>query len=373
MAKGLHRPAWVKINLNNIRNNYQEVRDYLPRDCKMIAVVKAEAYGHGAVEVSRVLEAEGADILGVAISDEALSLREAGIQTPIMVFGITRVEDADLHAREDISVTVSELSWLKEAAVYINEGTPLKVNLKFDSGMSRLGVKTVCEAQEIIDYIAENENKFALESVYTHMAVADEEGECDDRFTHEQVEKFRVFREGIKTTALKHQPFYHQSNTAMMMWYPEYTLDAVRPGEILYGMTYPTERRPLKFPIKLAMEIQAEIVYLKQMRGGERVSYGAEYIASKGEWLATLPIGYADGWQRRYLGLPVQVGDIIGHSVGRICMDQMLVSFAEEVPAHSLVTLLGEHCGANEIGEYADTIAYEMTCLLGERLPRMYE
>lgn len=373
MAIGLHRPAYAEVSLEKIRNNFKKIKENTNEGTQMIAVVKADGYGHGAVAVAKSLVKAGADYLAVAVSDEAIELRQSNVESRLMVLGLTQAEDASLHAELDIELTLSDLEWLKNAHQTLKENQVLKLHLKMDSGMSRIGVRTVEEGQVIIDYIAQHQDDLQLVSVFTHMSSADSDDVADIEQTRKQIEAFKAFRKEVSWSKLSRDPFFHQSNSAMTLWYPEETLDAVRPGIALYGINPSNGGKELPYSLEAAMEVKAIPVYQKVMTGGEKVSYGATYEASEGEVLVTLPIGYADGWQRRYLGFEI-VGEngVLGESVGRVCMDQTIVKLNRKLDVFTPLTLMGEHLTAEEIGRRTGTIGYEIVCLFGERLPRYY-
>lgn len=375
MKAANHRPSQIKIDLSAVQFNYRQIMNRLPHETKGIAVIKADGYGHGALEVARALEGE-AEAFAVAVSDEALDLRQADIETDLIVLGYTDPEDASLHADQDIGLTIISLSWLEETCSHLKPGNSLRLHLKVDTGMSRLGVRSVEEAQEIVDFIAARPGQVILESVFTHHATADSKEESHQDQVAGQAALFQTYQENLDFTSLKQEPYFHQSNSALSLWYPELTLDAVRLGIALYGINPSNTAVALPYELKPALSLESEIAFVKQMKGQEKVSYGATYKAEKGEWIASLPLGYADGWQRRYEKGYALVDGKKCPFAGRICMDQCMISLPEYYPEGTKVTLVGENgrerISLEAMADQADTIAYELACLFTDRLPRKY-
>lgn len=379
MTIGYHRPSKAIVSLDAIIHNYFSVKKHIGNKAVM-AVVKADGYGLGAVKIAEALQSRGADGFAVAVADEALELRDAGIIAPIMVLGLTDPDDAWLLANLEIGVTVSSLDYLKYAKKHDKDYSrlhQLNVHLKVDSGMGRIGVRSVKEAQKIIDYIAKHPKKFRLASVFTHYATADSFTDHGKGKVQAQSDFFEDLLSQLDYSALGYTPIFHQSNSALSVWHPEKTMDAARLGIGLYGSKPSMEDVSSPVDFQQALTVETEIIYVKQMHAGDTISYGAEYTAHEDEWVATLPIGYADGWQRSYLGLNAIVNGELCPSVGRICMDQMIISLPHEMPVGSKVTLIGTNgdhtIDVVDVAKHAGTIAHEVLTNLSPRLPRKYK
>lgn len=378
MTISYHRPSKASVSLDAIIHNYFAIKKHIGNKAVM-AVVKADAYGLGAVKIADALQSRGADGFAVAVADEALELRDAGIIAPIMILGLTDPDDAWLLANLEIGVTVSSLDYLKYAKKHDKDFSRLhrlNVHLKVDSGMGRIGVRSAEKAQKIIDYIAKHPKKFKLASVFTHYATADSFTDHGKDKVQTQSDFFEGLLGQLDYSALGYTPLFHQSNSALSLWYPEKTLDAARLGLGLYGSIPSMEDVASPVDFKQALTLETEIIYVKQMHAGDTISYGADYVAGADEWVATLPIGYADGWQRSYLGLDAIVDGERCPSVGRICMDQMIIRLPHEMPVGAKVTLIGTNGGQTvdvvDVASHAGTIAHEVLTNLGQRLPREY-
>lgn len=378
MLTSWHRPTQAVISLPAIIQNYRTFEHALPKGTKLFTVIKADAYGHGAVQVAKAL-IEQTSVYGfcVATLDEGLILREAGISHPILVLGITSPQYAKIAAEQHISLTISSKEWI-EAARLVLDNQSLTVHLKVDSGMGRIGVRSKEEGQGIIDAISQDQSHFDLEGIFTHYATADEDSEKGIKKVHNQEHKFESLAQAFDYSKLSHRPYFHQSNTALSLWYPEDTLDAIRLGIGLYGINPSNDTVPLPEELALtpAFRLETELVFVKKMHEGETISYGATYTAKEGEWIGTLPIGYADGLIRKYSGFNVLVDGNYCPIVGRVCMDQCLIRLPHDFPVGTTVTLIGQdkdkEITAVEFSQYVDTIAYESLCLINDRVPRRY-
>lgn len=366
---GFYRDTWAEINLDHIKENVKSMKKLLPEDVKLFAVVKANGYGHGDFQAARAALEAGADCLAVAFMDEALSLRQRGIEAPILVLGASRPEDAPLAASADITLTVFQVSWLEKALPCL-KGKKLAFHVKLDTGMGRIGVR---EKDELlaIEKLAGREDAFKLQGIYTHFATADE---LDDSYFQEQLSRFREMLSWLGEVP----EIVHTSNSAASLRYPEARFNAVRMGISMYGLTpSPEIEHELPFPLKEAFSLHARIVHVKKLQKGDKVSYGATYEAEGDEWIGTLPIGYADGWIRRLQGQEVLVNGRRAPIVGRICMDQCMIRLPYEVEPGTAATLIGEQEGSmisvNEIAAKLETINYEVTCMISSRVPRVYK
>lgn len=372
MALGIHRPTVATVDLGAIKYNIKAIRENIATDKKILATVKADGYGHGAVPVATAAKEAGVDGFCVAILDEALELREAGFRDDfVLVMGLTEPMDAALLAEEGISAAVSSLEWLEEASVHLAQREvvqPLKVHLAIDSGMGRIGFRTEVEVRRVENYL-KSHPEFSFEGIFTHFATADGEDE-------EQVKRqLRIF-ENIISYLDERPPLVHLANSAITFWHEEFPTDAVRVGIGMYGYNPSDRTLALPYTIKPALTLETEISYVKQMRKGDTISYGARYRAYEGEWLATLPIGYADGWRRDLASQTVIVDGQRCPVRGVICMDQCMISLPHEYPIGTKVTLLGENGGEvnspSDLAANIGTIGYEILCGISKRVPRRY-
>ncbi|MDE5055685.1 alanine racemase [Niallia taxi] len=362
------RDTWAEINLDDIEENVKNMRSRMAEASKLFAVVKANGYGHGAVEVARTALLAGADYLAVAFLDEALALRNAGIDAPILVLGASRPADILVAAKQDIILTVFDVEWLTRATERL-QGNKIKIHVKIDSGMGRLGIRKEQEVKEIEEFLMCHQ-EFILEGIYTHFATADEK---NSSYLNEQAKKFADILASFKAKP----PIIHCSNSAAGMLYPELAFNGVRLGISMYGLTPSMEiKEMLPFSLKEAFSLHTKIVQVKKLHKGDKVSYGATYEAKEDEWIATLPIGYADGWLRKLQGQEVLVNGVRVPIVGRVCMDQCMIRLPHEIAVGTKVTLIGtqqEQCiSVNEIAKKLDTINYEVTCTIANRVPRIY-
>ncbi|WP_409254264.1 alanine racemase [Bacillus sp. SCS-153A] len=364
------RDTWVEIDLDNLYKNVHNIKRHLPEEVTMFAVVKANAYGHGDVQTAHTALKAGAGGLAVAFLDEAISLREHGIDAPILVLGATRAEDAYLAVRHTISLTVFDYDWLEAARAYLSEEAgSLNLHIKCDTGMGRIGVRSSADLQKIEKFIRQEE-AFQLEGVFTHFATADE---LDKAYFERQLE---VFEEML--ASLSERPKYiHSSNSAATLSHPKAHFNAVRAGIAMYGLSPSLEMKSiLPFPLEQVFSLHSRVVQVKELQEGEKVSYGATYETTKKEWIGTLPIGYADGWLRKLQGQEVLVDGKRAPIVGRICMDQCMISLPEKVKPGTKVTLIGRQDGdfisMDDIAGKLDTINYEIPCIISNRVPRIY-
>lgn len=373
MVPGYHRPAVVRVNLGAIRRNIKREMEHLEPGQKMMAVVKANAYGHGAVAVARVAAEEGAAGFCVAILDEALQLRQADIVKPILVLGVVSPEYAPLAAVNDISLTVPNLEWLKEAEKYLKkENLQLKIHLGIDSGMGRIGFN---EDEDFIkaNQLLENNDNFFVEGMFAHFASADS---SDETYFKRQCEKFKHM-ESLLTVKPK---WIHVDNTAASLFHEGIKSDLVRFGIGIYGLNPSSnpDSPDLESAIKLepALSFESELTNVKTIHEGDGVSYGSTFVADKDTVIGTVPVGYADGWIRKFQGFKVKVGDTYCPIVGRVCMDQFMVEMPKKMPLGTKVVIISNDPAApNNIkaaADYVDTIHYEVSCLLNDRLPRIY-
>jgi alanine racemase len=365
-----YRDTWAEVDLDCISANVASIKNHLPQEVDMIAVVKANAYGHGDVQVAETALEAGAAYLAVAFMDEAIALRNKGITAPILVLGATRPENVQVAVKFDITITVFQKEWLQEALNYLKINDRISLHIKLDTGMGRIGVRNTAELTAIEQIISKNK-QLILEGIYTHFATADE---LDETYMYQQLSLF----EGM-IAALKEQPKYiHSSNSAAALRFPKAHFNAVRIGIAMYGLTPSLEMESeIPFPLREAFSLRSRLVHVKKMPKGEKVSYGATYETGEDEWIGSIPIGYADGWIRKLQGQEVLVRGIRAPIVGRICMDQCMIRLPYPVPVGTTVTLIGgeddQFISVNEIAKKLDTINYEVSCIIATRVPRLYK
>lgn len=365
------RPTKAVINLSAIQNNIKNLRKHLHSSVDIIAVVKANAYGHGDVQVAKAALVAGATMLAVATPEEALHLRESIKETPILILGAVPVSFAPYAANANITLTVFSTKWIHEASLTSKEyAHPLKVHVKVDSGMGRIGVRTEKELKAVYDAII-MANNIEVDGIFTHFATADEEN------TKQYDHQLEVFKELVASLPVKPR-LVHAANTAATLIKEGVQFDAVRFGISMYGLAPSTfvEKR-LPFPLEPALALESELVHVKKVTKGDTVSYGGTYVAQQDEWIGTMPIGYADGVIRGLSGQEVLIDGKRASIVGRICMDQLMIKLPREMQVGEKVVLLGKQQQDEiRIQEWADrlhTIVYEVPCMLSSRIPRVYQ
>ncbi|GAE36896.1 alanine racemase [Halalkalibacter akibai] len=376
MNQESYRDTWAEVNLTAIAENIRAIKQlYQGKDVDIMAVVKANGYGHGAVPVAKQALKFGASYLAVALLDEAIILRKADIQAPILVLGRIRPQDVGVASQYNILVTVFQAEWLEEARNYLSPEDKIQVHIKFDTGMGRVGIRTKEEADSLLEFLANHSKQFSVNGVYTHFATADE---TDTSYVTEQHERFVRMLEWLKKWNIN-APLIHSGNSAAGMRFPEKTFNLFRLGISMYGLTPSpeiTEQLPVK--LKQAFSLKSRLVQVKKLPKGEAISYGATYRTEKEEWIGTIPIGYADGWLRYHStnGGEVLVNGKRAPFVGRICMDQCMILLPEQVEVGTVVTLIGEDgfdkITMDEVAQRLETINYEIPCIIGQRVPRVY-
>ncbi|KXS56652.1 MAG: alanine racemase [Candidatus Adiutrix intracellularis] len=364
------RQTWVEIDLSAIQHNVRYFKSLLSPGTRFCAVVKANGYGHGATAVARAALAAGADYLAVADLDEALTLREAGFNDPILILGYTPPAATRLVVANDITQTIFSLEQAQAlAAAAVEFGRPSKVHLKIDTGMGRLGVFPAL-AGELAGAISRL-NGLELEGAFTHFAMADS---ADKNMTDRQLAVFKAALADIQDQGVA-LSIRHAANSAATLDLPETHLDMVRVGISLYGLA-PSDECGQEAPLKPAMKLKTRVTQLKEVPAGTTISYGATYVTPGPARIATLPLGYADGWSRRLSGLAeLSFGGRRAPIIGRICMDQCLaeVSGLPDLKAGDEVLLFGgPELPVEEVAGHLGTINYEVICLPDRRIPRVY-
>ncbi|MEK8131062.1 alanine racemase [Paenibacillus filicis] len=372
-----YRPTRVEISLDALRHNLESFREALPAEVRMMAVVKADAYGHGAVEVCREALSCGVEYIAVAFLDEGLELRRAGITAPILVLGYTPPEGLLTAWEQDIALNVYTeevlMAWerlvLPEA-----KARPLRIHIKIDSGMNRLGIG---DAEAAIRFIerARHTTGIEVEGVFTHYACADE---ADKSHTRGQYDRFTQVVRHFQERGIEF-PYIHAGNSAAAIDLPTMTFNMVRLGIAMYGL-YPSEEvNKTLIELEPVLSIKTGVVMVKQVSAGEGISYGAVYRTSGEETIATLPIGYADGFSRMLTDkAQVLIRGQRVPVVGRICMDQCMLNVTglADISMEEEVVILGmqgqERITAEEHAAWLGTINYEVVCMISHRVPRVY-
>ena len=371
MVNGRLRDTSLIVDLDALRHNIQEQKKALPANSRILAVVKANAYGNGLVPVAQAAMTSGASGLCVAILDEALDLRDNGIEALTLVLGITPVENALIAAQAGVSLTVGSLDWLEQyhqLAQVAKPQKPLKVHLGIDSGMGRIGFTTVDSFKRAVKLLESPE--FEFEGMFTHFATADSP---DDTYFKRQVQHWQEFVASLDELP----PYVHMANSATGLWHQDtITANTVRMGISMYGQNPSGRDLKLTFNLQPVSSLVSSISFVKQLKAGQSVSSGATYTAKQDEWLATLPIGYADGYPRCMTGYKVLVDGQFCDIAGRVCMDQMMVRLPKYYPIGTPVVLMGKsgdkEITATDLADQAGTINYEILTNISNRVHRVY-
>ena len=370
------RPYYAEINLDNFRHNFREVKR-LAAGKKTFGVIKADGYGHGSVELARVLEEEKADYFAVAVITEAIELRNNGFKQPILILGYTSPEFAEELVTYDITQAVfsyEQAEVISREAV--KQGKTAKIHIKLDTGMGRVGFLPTDESVDEIIRISRLDNLY-LEGIFSHFSCSDEK---DKQFAHKQLDCYKTMLNKLEDKGVKFD-IRHISNSAAIIDMPEaYSCyDGVRPGIILYGY-YPSDEVKMdRIDLKPVMTLKARIVNIKEVEEGTPISYGRKFYTNRRSIIATLPFGYADGFTRLLFGkIKVIAGGKLVPVVGRICMDQCMIDITECGPLKvgDEVVVMGESDGirnnADDFAAALGTINYEVLCMVSRRVPRVY-
>ncbi|WP_175638010.1 alanine racemase [Metabacillus schmidteae] len=368
MQADFYRDTWVEVNLDAIEQNVRNMKNHIGDLVDLIAVVKANGYGHGAKQVAESALHAGASMLAVAFIDEAISLRQQGIKAPILVLGAIRAADIELANKYDLIITCFSIDWLMEAGnACMSHG--IQLHIKVDTGMGRLGVREESELKKIVNYV-ESSPHFQITGIFTHFATADED---EPSYFLTQYKRFQQFLSFIPHEKL----LIHCANSATGLKFPSKLYNAVRLGISMYGLSPSVDmKNSLPFTLEEAFSLQTKLVHVKKVPKGTKISYGATYEAMEDEWIGTLPIGYADGWIRKLRDSEVLILGQRFPLVGRICMDQCMVRLPYELPVGTKVTLIGKQdtqkISIDEVANRLDTINYEIPCMITSRVPRLY-
>ena len=374
--------VWAEVDLKAIAHNVRAFRKITNPKARLMAVVKADAYGHGVLQVTRQALDNGANVLAVARLNEGVQLRKLGFDVPILIFGYTPPKHAKKLVEFDLTQTVWSFKTAEALSAAVASSRPIKVHLKVDTGMGRLGLLPDCFRNASPTKIALREvesiaslSGLELEGIYTHFAAADS---ADKSYAKKQFEIFLAFLDQLRKAGFT-IPVRHAANSAALIDMPETHLDLVRPGISIYGL-YPSEEvDKSRILLKPAMSLKARIVHLKQVPAGFKVSYSMTYETSKPTTIASVPVGYADGFSRLLSNQShMLVGGCRAPIVGRVCMDQTMldVGHVPDVKLEDEVVIFGkqqdESIAVDEIAASLNTINYEIVSSLTARIPKIY-
>lgn len=372
--KSLLRPTWVEVNLDHVAYNMQAIRRLIKPGTEVMAVVKGDDCGHGAVEIAQTVLQNGASCLAVAIPDEGIELRRAGIVAPILVLGNIFPEHAKLVVVHDLIPTVYSRP-LAEALSReaVSTGKTIKIHIKIDTGMGRIGVPAGEEAVSFVKEVVKLPG-LQVEGVFTHFAKADYR---DKSYTYQQFAKYMTVIEALKKQGIE-VPKKHVANSATIIDLPEMHLDMVRTGILVYGLYPSDEVHKERVHLRPALEWKTRLSEIKKVPPGTAISYGCIYITKGEEVIGTLPVGYADGFTRMLTGkAEVLIRGRRVPVVGRICMDQCMIrvdDFKPEIGEE--VVLIGrqgdEYISVEELAEKIGTFKSEILCSISRRVPRVY-
>jgi len=363
-----YRPTWAQIDLENLEHNFLQVKKRLDPGTKILVTVKAEAYGHGLIPVSKKLESCGVDFLGVASIDEGIALRKAGIKCPVLVLGLIFKNDFPPLFEYDLTISVCDA----ELSAALNNkarllGKKANVHIKVDTGMGRIGIAHY-DAYKLVQKICSFKN-IKVEGIFTHFAFAD----MNKKFTSYQIDLFDKLIKRL-TGAKIDIPLVHAANSMGILDYRNSHFNMVRPGLVIYGL-YPKVN--LKVNLKPVLSLKTKVVFAKNVPAGSGISYGHEYVTPRPTRIVTLPIGYGDGYPRNLSNkAPVLIAGKRFRICGRICMDQVMVDVGNTpVKIGDEAVLIGTQ-GKNritveELANLSNTIPYEIVCGLGSRIPRV--
>lgn len=368
------RPVWAEVDLGRIEHNVKQIKS-LCENKKIYGVVKADAYGHGALDIVQVLLKSGVTDLAVALITEALEIINSGINAPILILGFTPLTFADDILNNNIEQTVYDLEYAKKLSEIAQEKSKTaKIHIAVDTGMGRIGFLPNEKGMQAVRQISKLPN-INIEGIFTHFSTADE---ADKTYSMEQLAKFNKFVDDLENEGIKFN-IKHASNSAGIMDLPEAHFNAVRPGIIMYGYYPSNEVIKERLDLKPALALKTSVVHVKTLPKDMYISYGRKYKTDKERVIATLPIGYADGYTRSLSNKgKVIINGKLASIVGAVCMDQCMIDVTDvgTVKVGDEVILLGEHgntrFNADDLAELLDTINYEIICMIGRRVPRVY-
>jgi len=368
----MYRETWAEVDLDAISSNIKLLKRVIEPSSQLMAIVKADAYGHGAASVATLAEQEGVTFFGVATLDEACSLREQGITSKILVLGRVSPRHVNIAAQNNLSLCCFQKEWLEETSRILDGNLHLDVHIKVDTGMNRLGLlwDETYELKSFIKTIKRYKN-IKAEGIFTHFATSDE---MNHDFVHIQLNRFK------EVLNLFHEeeivpPFVHCANSAYTIRFPDKLFNLARAGIAVYGLQPSHDvKMEKKMPLQEVFSLYSEVANVKKVKKGESVGYGRNHFMKENSYIATIPIGYADGIKRNYgkLGGYVMIGGKKCNILANVCMDQLMVECDRDVKVGDKVTLIGEGISIDKMAEILGTINYEVICMMGKRIPRIY-
>lgn len=356
--------AWVEINLNNLTHNINEIKKVIPKSTKIMAVVKANAYGHGMTIISKKLEEIGINDFAVATLKEAIDLRKSGIRGNILILGYTDINDLKYVIKYDLIQTIVDYEYAISISK-LNLDSKLKAHIKINTGMNRLG-----ESYKNIDNIKSifKINNIDIKGMYTHLCVSDSEYLDDINFTNNQINNFYSLVNRLKQDKFNLGKIHIQASYGILN-YPELNLDYVRPGIIMYGVYSNNSKTKIKLNLKPVLSLKARVTSIKEIEANESVSYGRIFKANKSTKVAHVSIGYADGIPRELSDGIVRINNKFTKIIGKICMDGLMIDVSNiDVKVGDIVTLIGNDIKALDISKNLNTITNELLSRLGNRL-----
>mgnify|MGYP002400795816 CR=1 FL=1 len=376
LAASIYRDTAAEVSLGAIRGNAAAVRAALPAGVRLMAVVKADGYGHGGAVSARMAEEGGAELLATAYLEEALGLRAAGIRLPILVLTPIRPEDAALAAEHDLMLTVAGADWLRQMQECrpwrlrqaSDGGLPLKIHIKADTGLGRLGIRSKAEWDELAPLL--RGGGVVVDGFYTHFATA---GLEDVTYLLRQHARFMEMKEWVRESGIE-VGSWHCAGSAAALRFPWLAMDMVRIGAALYG--FGPKRAVDSLQLRPAMKLRSRLLQTKLLRKGEVIGYDNSYEADEDQWIGTVPIGYADGWTQSFRGSEMLVEGRRVPIVGKICMDQLMVRLPGPCPPGAEAVLIGsqgdECVSCADLAAYLGTVPQEVTTGLSGRIKRIY-
>ena len=368
----IYMPTWAEINLDNIIHNYRSLRALTKEGTKSCAIIKANGYGHGSVELAKVLEEDGCDYFGVATANEALELRKHGIKAPVMCLAYIEEDLYGEFIEKEIDIPLFSYQTAKKVSDRAAElGKNARIQVKLDTGMSRVGFQCNDETVGELEKISLLPN-LILQGIFTHFAKADE---WDRSETDLQFSRYEKIVKAIEEKGIRFN-IRHVCNSAGTIMYPEYHLDMVRMGISLYGHYPSDEVEKERVELRPAMALKTKISHVKLLEEGRGVGYGHKYIVENGsKYIATAPIGYADGFTRMLSQkADVLINDRLYNLAGNICMDQSMFLVDETVSTGDIITIFSEDekIRVERLAKRLGTINYEILCMVQRRIPRLY-
>ena len=376
----MYRHTYAQIDLNAVTHNIKNTKKLIGVDVKLLAVVKADAYGHGSVQVAKTALAAGADYLAVALAEEACPLRASGIVCPILILGASNYDQKELAVKLNLDITVTDVSEIQDI-VFLAEkmGKKAKIHIKIDSGMGRIGFRNLHDLRETLNEIKKFSRYISVDGVFTHFAKADYK---DKSFTEKQLEKFIPMVNEIKEFGFN--PIVHAQNSAAIIDIKDIRFDMCRLGISLYGYYPSDEVIKENISFKKVMSVYSQIVHIKNIEKGDSVGYGATFTASKKTRVATVAIGYGDGYNRLLSnkGKVIVFSDkkpVLAPVIGRVCMDQIMIDITDipGVENGDEVLIMGSagnvHFDADDMANICGTISYEILLDFNSRIPRVYK